>query len=184
MFSKLRREIHAINHEYRVTSTFSHPITYLYDFDIEDAFSSTYSRDYIPASPNYFLASPRNTSLDPSEDLSKYLLASPVVLPFHDDPYMNVMKAYNATSNESPILLPRAPIAPLTIFLYLQSRTQIAGLQREQMGHNDEIVLARIRISTLEMIIEDIQARHRSDMKSLLDKIHALKNHKGGPPDY
>nr|GEV38913.1 hypothetical protein [Tanacetum cinerariifolium] len=37
-----------------------------------------------------------------------------------------------------------------------KARTQIAGLQKEQMGHNDEIVLARVRISTLEMIIEDI----------------------------
>ncbi|GJZ04417.1 hypothetical protein Tco_0537692 [Tanacetum coccineum] len=30
------------------------------------------------------------------------------------------------------------------------------------MGHNDEIVLARVRISTLEMIIEDIQVIHVS----------------------
>nr|GFA59238.1 hypothetical protein [Tanacetum cinerariifolium] len=37
------------------------------------------------------------------------------------------------------------------------ARAYIAGLQREQMGHDDEIVLARVKISTLEMIIEDIQ---------------------------
>ncbi|GJV75142.1 hypothetical protein Tco_1506726 [Tanacetum coccineum] len=49
---------------------------------------------------------------------------------------------------------------------------------------NGRIVLARVRTSTLEILIEDIQIRHRSDMKSLLDKIHELKNHKGGPPDY
>ncbi|GJU75504.1 hypothetical protein Tco_1272574 [Tanacetum coccineum] len=64
---------------------------------------------------------------------------------------------------------------------------KIEGLgngQREQIRHDDEIVLARVRISTLEMIIEDIQVRHRSDMKSLLDKIRELKSHKGGPPDY
>ncbi|GJU37534.1 hypothetical protein Tco_1185888 [Tanacetum coccineum] len=60
---------------------------------------------------------------------------------------------------------------------------KIEGLERA-IRHDDEIVLARVRISTLEMIIEDIQVRHRSDMKSLLDKIHKLKNHKGGPPDY
>ncbi|GKB49503.1 hypothetical protein Tco_0900256, partial [Tanacetum coccineum] len=54
-----------------------------------------------------------------------------------------------------------------------EARTQIAGFQREQ-----------IRTSTLEILIEDIQIHHRSDMKSLLDKIHELKNHKGGPPDY
>ncbi|GKF63089.1 hypothetical protein Tco_0183143, partial [Tanacetum coccineum] len=38
--------------------------------------------------------------------------------------------------------------------------------------------------STLEILIEDIQIRHRSDMKSLLTKIQELKNHKGGPSDY
>ncbi|GKD80449.1 hypothetical protein Tco_1347288, partial [Tanacetum coccineum] len=64
---------------------------------------------------------------------------------------------------------------------------KIEGLgngRREQIRHDDEIVLARIRISTLEMLIEDIQIRHRSDMKSLLDMIYELKNPKGGPPDY
>ncbi|GJR27133.1 hypothetical protein Tco_1103365 [Tanacetum coccineum] len=81
----------------------------------EDAFSSTHSLDYIPASPDYFPASPRNTSPDPSDDLFKYLLASLAILPFHDDPYMKVMQAYNDTSNESPIPLPQAPIAPPTV---------------------------------------------------------------------
>ncbi|GKD17851.1 zf-CCHC domain-containing protein, partial [Tanacetum coccineum] len=49
-----------------------------------------------------------------------------------------------------------------------EARTQIARFQRKQMGHDDEIVLAHVRISTLEMLIEDIQVYHRSDMKSLL----------------
>ncbi|GJS56413.1 hypothetical protein Tco_0629775 [Tanacetum coccineum] len=65
-----------------------------------------------------------------------------------------------------------------------ETRTQISGFQREQIRHDDEIVLARVRISTLEMIIEDIQVRHRSDMKSFLDTIHEFKNYNGGPPDY
>ncbi|GJW04151.1 hypothetical protein Tco_1563007 [Tanacetum coccineum] len=56
--------------------------------------------------------------------------------------------------------------------------------RKEKIRHDDEIVLARVRTSTLEILIEDIQVRHRSDMKSLLDKIRELKNHKGGPPDY
>ncbi|GJT94259.1 hypothetical protein Tco_1083104 [Tanacetum coccineum] len=38
-----------------------------------------------------------------------------------------------------------------------EARTQISGFQREQIRHDDEIVLARVSISTLEMIIEDIQ---------------------------
>nr|GEU81493.1 hypothetical protein [Tanacetum cinerariifolium] len=270
-------------------SASTHPITILFDSNIEDAFSSTNTPDYTPASPDYFPASPRNTFSDLSKDLSKYLLASLAISPFHDDPYMKAMQAYNATSNESlispqapiapPTILPSSPVLPLspmfdpqdfflpedilppqkrsrflsssstdssappqvfetgesshkisleshdeqieTILNHLdelplerieqveekieslgngrviiqrdfdsletelqKARTQIAGLQREQMGHNDEIVLARIRISTLEMIIEDIQVRHRADMKSLLDKVCELKNHKEGPSGY
>ncbi|GJT06665.1 hypothetical protein Tco_0841127, partial [Tanacetum coccineum] len=251
-------------------------------------FSSTNTPDYTPASPDYSPASPGNTSPDPSDDLSKYLLASLAISPFHDDPYMKVMQAYNATSNESPIPLPQAPTVPPTVLppslvlplssmfdsrdFFLpkeilppkkrarsrsssstsalpqvfeigesshkthlerheeqietilnhldklpleriehmedkikglgngqviiqrdfdqlktelqEARTQIAGFQREQIRHDDEIVLARVRVSTLEILIKDIQVRHRSDMKSLLDKIRELKNHKGGPPDY
>ncbi|GJY54664.1 hypothetical protein Tco_0446328 [Tanacetum coccineum] len=251
-------------------STSSHPIIVLSDFDVEDAFSFTNTPDYIPASPDYFPASPGNTSSDPSKDLSKDLLDSLAISPFHDDPYMKVMQVYNATNNESLIPLPRSPIAPPTVlppslvlplspmfdpqYLFLpeeilppqkrtrflsscfdfstlpqiktilnhidelplerieqveenikglvdgrviiqqdfdqletelqEARTQIAGFQIEQIRHDDEIFLARVRISTLEMLVEDIQVCHRSYMKSLLDKIHELKNHKGGPPDY
>nr|GEZ75877.1 hypothetical protein [Tanacetum cinerariifolium] len=225
-------------------STSTHPIIIPSDFDIKDDFSST-------TTPNYTPASPGNTFSDPLEDLSKDLWASLAISPFHNDPYMKVMQAYNAIGNESPIPLPQAPIGPPTVLppsLVLplspiesshktslerheehiktilnhlnklplerienmedkieglgngrviiqrdfdqletelqEARTQISGFQREQMGHDDEIVLARIRISTLEMIIKDIQVRHRSDMKNHLDKIRKLKNHKGGPPDY
>ncbi|GJW97574.1 hypothetical protein Tco_0179382 [Tanacetum coccineum] len=219
-------------------SSFTHPIIIPSDYDVEDAFSSTHSPDYIPASPDYFPASLGNTSPDPLDDLSKYLLASLSFSPFHDDPYMKVMQAYDATNNESPIPLPRALIAPLTIgenyhgaldmsyarhkeqietilnhldelpferiehmedkievignsrviiqqdFEKLETelheaRAQIAGFQRKQMGHDDEVVLASVRTSTLEILIEDIKIHHRLDMKNLLDKIHKIK---GGPP--
>ncbi|GJW20318.1 hypothetical protein Tco_0030940 [Tanacetum coccineum] len=96
-------------------STSTHPIIVLSDSDIEDAFSSTHTPDYTLASPDYFPASSGNTSPDPSDDLSKYLLASPAISPFHDDQYMKVMQAYNVTSNESPILPIQAPIAPPTV---------------------------------------------------------------------
>ncbi|GKB62404.1 hypothetical protein Tco_0918590 [Tanacetum coccineum] len=224
-------------------SSSTHPIIILYDSNVEDAFSSTNTPDYIPASLDYSPASSGNTSSDPSEDSSKDRSTSLTISPFHDDPYIKVMQAYNATNNESPLPLPRAPIAPPTIlppslvsnvthlerheeqietilnhldelpleriehvedkieglgngqviiqqdFDQLETElqealTQIARFQKKQMGHDDEIVLARVRISTLEMIIEDIQVRHRSDINSLLDMVHELKNHKGGPPDY
>ncbi|GJW33608.1 hypothetical protein Tco_0053640 [Tanacetum coccineum] len=63
----------------------------------------------------YFPASPGNTPSDSSDDLTKYLLASLAISPFHDDPYMKVMQAYDATNNESPIPLLQAPITPLII---------------------------------------------------------------------
>nr|GEU44923.1 putative reverse transcriptase domain-containing protein [Tanacetum cinerariifolium] len=68
-------------------SSSNYPIIVPSDSDIEDAFSSTNTPDYTLASPDYFLASSRNTSPDPSEDLS---------------------------NNESPIP-PQAPIAPPTV---------------------------------------------------------------------
>ncbi|GJR03340.1 hypothetical protein Tco_0526324 [Tanacetum coccineum] len=245
-------------------STSTRPIIVLSNSNVEDAFSSTNTPDYTLASPNYFPASPRNTFSDPLEDLCKDLLALLAISPFHDDPYMKVMQAYNATNNESPIPLSRAPIAPPTILpsrkrahsrsssstsalpqvfeigesshkthlerheeqietilnhldklplerikhmkdkieglgngrviiqrdfdqletKLQEARTQIYGFQREQIRHDDEIVLAHVRTSTLEILIEDIQIRHQSDMKSLLNKIRELKNHKGGLPDY
>ncbi|GJY14703.1 hypothetical protein Tco_0385125 [Tanacetum coccineum] len=76
-------------------------------FDIEDAFSSNFP-DYTPTSPDYFPVLPGNISPDPSDNLSKYLLASLAISTFHDNPYM---QAYNAAANEQPIP-PQAPIDP------------------------------------------------------------------------
>ncbi|GJZ68663.1 hypothetical protein Tco_0631903 [Tanacetum coccineum] len=198
------------------TSNYIYPIIIPSNFDVEDAFSSTNTPDYTLASPDYSPASSGNTSPNPLDNLSKYLLASLAISPFHDDPYMKVMQAYNATSNESPIPLPQAPITapaslpPSLVLPHIEdkvkglgngrviiqqdfdqletelqeARTQISGFQREQIRCDDEIVLAHVRTSTLEILIEDIQIRHRSDMKSLLNKIQELKNHKGGPSDY
>ncbi|GJU34826.1 hypothetical protein Tco_1183180 [Tanacetum coccineum] len=57
----------------------------------------------------------KNTSSDPLEDLTKDLLASLAISPFHDDPYMKVVQAYNATNDESLIPLSQALIAPPTV---------------------------------------------------------------------
>nr|GEX30056.1 reverse transcriptase domain-containing protein [Tanacetum cinerariifolium] len=82
-------------------------------FKIKDALSSNFL-DYVPASPNYFLASPRNTSPDTANDFTKYLLAKLVFSPLHDDLYMEVMQAYYAT-NELPIPPLQSPIASPTV---------------------------------------------------------------------
>ncbi|GJY76804.1 hypothetical protein Tco_0481920 [Tanacetum coccineum] len=46
-----------------------------------------------------------------------------------------------------------------------EARTQISGFQREKIRHDDEIALARFRVSTLELIIEDIQNDHKMPPK-------------------
>ncbi|GJY66389.1 hypothetical protein Tco_0468627 [Tanacetum coccineum] len=62
-----------------------------------------------------FPATTGNTSSFTSNDLTKYLLATLVFSPLHDDPYMEIMQAYDATDNELPILPLQAPIAPPTV---------------------------------------------------------------------
>nr|GEW30045.1 reverse transcriptase domain-containing protein [Tanacetum cinerariifolium] len=178
----------------KVMSTSTHPIIIQYNSDVEVVFSSTNTPDYTPASPDYSPASSGNTtsdsetesdhSEDPFEDHSAPLAISP----FYDDPYMKVMQAYNATSNESPIPPPQAPIASPTIlppslvlpqsplfdtqdFFFLE---EILPPQKRSRFLSSSSIdsSAHLRISTLEMIIEDIQIRHRSNMKSIVDMIN------------
>ncbi|GKE79976.1 hypothetical protein Tco_1549976 [Tanacetum coccineum] len=64
------------------------------------------------------------------------------------------------------------------------SHTQIAKLQRNQLGNNSKISLARFKIANLEQTIEDIQVRHQADKESLLNAIYEHKNNNEGPSDY
>nr|GFA18666.1 reverse transcriptase domain-containing protein [Tanacetum cinerariifolium] len=132
-------------------STSTHHIIVPSYSDIEDAFSSTNTPDYTPASPDYFPALPGNTSSDPSEDLSKYLLASLAISPFYDYQYIKFMQAYNATSNES-LIPPQAPIDPPTVLpLFLVFKTgessHVTHLERHEeqidaiLNHLDELPL-------------------------------------------
>ncbi|GJZ62424.1 hypothetical protein Tco_0618561 [Tanacetum coccineum] len=65
-----------------------------------------------------------------------------------------------------------------------ESHTQIAKLQRKQMGNSSKIALAHFKIANIEHIIEDIQARHQADKESLLNAIYELINSQEGPSDY
>nr|GEW00559.1 hypothetical protein [Tanacetum cinerariifolium] len=85
----------------------NHPIIVPSNFNIEDAFSSTNS-------PNYLLVFPtiRNNSLN---DLTKYLLDILIFSPLHDDLYMEAKQAYNAISPPQviialPAILPPSPV--------------------------------------------------------------------------
>ncbi|GJY54223.1 hypothetical protein Tco_0445887 [Tanacetum coccineum] len=141
----------------------TYPIIVPSDSDIEDTFSSTNSPNYTPASPDYFPASPGNISLDPSKDLTKYLLASLAISHFHDDPYMKVMQAYNATNNELPIPSPQAPIAslialPSSLVFEIGESSHKTSMERHEeqietiLNHLDELLLERI-----EQVEENIE---------------------------
>ncbi|GKC06792.1 hypothetical protein Tco_0998402 [Tanacetum coccineum] len=174
-------------------STSTHPIIVPSDYDVEDAFSSTHSPDYIPASPNYFPASPGNTSPDPSDDLSKHLLASLAISPFHDDPYMKVMQAYNATNNESPIPLPQAPIAPPTKqarFLSSSSTNPSAPPQVFEIEENyhgaPDTSYARHE-EQIETILNHLDELPLERFEHMEDKIEGLETYKvfiGDYPEY
>ncbi|GJX36740.1 hypothetical protein Tco_0248297 [Tanacetum coccineum] len=206
--------------------------------NIEDAFSSNFP-NYIPAFPDYILASPGKTySSSSNNSFGLVPIASPTLSLFHDDPYMKVMHAYYAKESPIPpptIVPPSSMLSPISrktslerhkeqieeILNHLdelsldriehikdkieglgngrviiqqdfdnleaelqESRTQIAKLQRKQMGNNSKIALARFRIANLEQIIEEIQVRHQADKESLLNAIYELKNSQEGPSDY
>ncbi|GJY71433.1 hypothetical protein Tco_0475136 [Tanacetum coccineum] len=46
-------------------------------------------------------------------------------------------------------------------------RTQIIKLQKKKLGQKDKIAFAHYRISNLELIIKEIQARHQTDQEDL-----------------
>ncbi|GJV13402.1 reverse transcriptase domain-containing protein [Tanacetum coccineum] len=95
--------------------------------DIEDAFSFNFP-DYIPASPDYSLASPGKTySSSSNNSFGLVPIASPTLSLFHDDPYMKVMHAYYA--KESPISPPT--IMPPSLMLSLMFNPQEFFLPEE-----------------------------------------------------
>nr|GEU78983.1 hypothetical protein [Tanacetum cinerariifolium] len=90
----------------RVMSSSNYPFIVSFDSDIKDAFSSTSSSNYTPASPDYIPASPRNTSPDSSDNsFGLILIASPTLLLFHDDPYMKALRSTStASASEAPVM--------------------------------------------------------------------------------
>ncbi|GJX47882.1 hypothetical protein Tco_0273072 [Tanacetum coccineum] len=195
------------------TPDYIYPIIVPSYFDVKDAFSSANTPDYIPASLDYFPASPGNTSSDFNGSPippPQAPIVPPTVLPPSSIGETSHKTQLERHEEQIETILNHLDELPLERIEHMEdkieglgngrviiqrdfdqletelqkARTQIVGFQKEQIKHDDEIVLTRVRISTLEMIIEDIQLRHQTNMKSLLDKIRKLKNHKGGPPDY
>nr|GEX70255.1 hypothetical protein [Tanacetum cinerariifolium] len=80
--------------------------------NIEDAFSSNFL-DFIPASPDYVSTSPEKTYSSSSNSFGIVPIASPSLLLFHNDPYINVLQAYYA--KESPIPPPNLITPPVIL---------------------------------------------------------------------
>ncbi|GJZ63783.1 hypothetical protein Tco_0620204 [Tanacetum coccineum] len=180
-------------------STSTHPIIVPFDYDIKEAFSSTHTPDYTLASLDYFPASPGNTSPNPSMIYlnSRHLRNEPVS--YHVPPLILLLRLvfkigenYHGALDTSYVrheehiktILNHLDELPLERIEHMEAKIEGICNGRVIIQYDDEIVLAHVRTSTLETLIEDIQVRHQSDMKNLLNKIHKLKNHKGGPPDY
>ncbi|GJR26293.1 putative ribonuclease H-like domain-containing protein [Tanacetum coccineum] len=135
-------------------SSSTHLIIILSDSNIEDAFSSTTTPDYTPASPDYFPASSGNTSSDSSEDLSKDLLTSLTISPFYDDPYMKVMQTYNDTMlPPSPLFDPRDLFLPEEI---LPPQKQVRFLSSSSTDSSAPPQLPLERIEHMEEKIEGL----------------------------
>nr|GEV83594.1 putative reverse transcriptase domain-containing protein [Tanacetum cinerariifolium] len=150
-------------------SSSTHPII-LYDSDVEDAFFWRNNPNYVLASSNYSPASPGNTflilqriylriretshktPLERHEEQIKSILNHLDELPLER---IEEMEDKIRDLSNGRVIIQR-DFNRLETELE-EARTQIAGLQKKQMGHDDEVVLARVRISTMEMIIEDIQ---------------------------
>ncbi|GKA72316.1 hypothetical protein Tco_0778532, partial [Tanacetum coccineum] len=92
-------------------SSSTHHITIPSDYELEVAFSSIHILNYFPAIPG-------NTSPDFSDDLTKYLLASLTISPFHNDSYTKVIQAYDAIPPPQAIIALPA-ILPLSLVLSL-----------------------------------------------------------------
>ncbi|GKE73447.1 hypothetical protein Tco_1535488 [Tanacetum coccineum] len=138
--------------------------------DIEDGFSSNFP-DYIPASPDYFLASPGNTSSESSNNSFGLVpIASPTLSLFHDDPYMKVMQAYYA--KESPILPPTI-VPPSRMFNPQEFFLPEELLPPKKRGHNR----SSSSTSTLPQEFEMGESSHKTSLERHEEQIEEILNH-------
>ncbi|GJV09354.1 reverse transcriptase domain-containing protein [Tanacetum coccineum] len=139
-------------------STSTHPIIIL--SDSEDAFSSTNTLDYTPASLDYSSASLGNTSFDLLEDLSKDLSASLTISPFHDDPYMKVMQ-----------ILPPQKRAR---FLSSSSTDSSAPPQVFETGESSHVTHLERHEEQIDAILNHLDELPLEHIKQMEDKIKGL----------
>nr|GEV38345.1 hypothetical protein [Tanacetum cinerariifolium] len=150
----------------------TYPIIIPSGLDVEDDFSSTNTSDYTSASPNYFSASPRNTSSSYENGLI------PLAISYsHDDSYMHAIQACDTNNNE-PLIPPQAsteimPPCKRAYFLSLSSTDLSAQPQAFKIGENYHGALDT-SYTRHEEQIEDI-LNHLNELS--LDHIEEMKGH-------
>nr|GEV00810.1 reverse transcriptase domain-containing protein [Tanacetum cinerariifolium] len=157
-----------------IMSSFTHPII-LYNSYVENAFSSTNIPNYTSASPNYYPASPGNTFSDPSENLTQNLLAALAISPFHDDPYMKLMQAYNV---ELPIQAPIAP--PPSPMLSPQFDTRYFFLPKEILPPRKRarfLSHSSADLAAPPHIFETRESSHKTPLERHEEQIETILNH-------
>ncbi|GJS41046.1 hypothetical protein Tco_0566089 [Tanacetum coccineum] len=157
-------------------------------FEIEVAFSSNFP-DFIPASPNYVLASPGKTYSSSSNSFGVVSIALPTLLLFHDDPYMKVLQAFY--SKESPI--PPPTIVPLSLMFNPQefflpegllspkkhnrSSSSTSALPQEfEMGESSRKTSLERHEEQIKEILNHLDELSLDRIEHIEDKIEGLEN--------
>nr|GEU51331.1 putative reverse transcriptase domain-containing protein [Tanacetum cinerariifolium] len=137
--------------------------------NIEDAFSSNFP-DYLPASPDYVPASSRKTYSSSSNSFGVVPIASPSLLLFHDDPYMEVLQAFYTK---------KSPIPPLIITpLSLMPNPQEFFLPKEfsspkKQGHDQ----SSSSTSNLPKAFEIGESSRKTSLERHKEQIKGILNH-------
>ncbi|GJR22977.1 hypothetical protein Tco_0971504 [Tanacetum coccineum] len=144
--------------------------------DIKDVFSSMNILNYTSVSSDYFLASSGSISFNSLENSN---IIPSVISPFYNNPFYTPTppQIFEIGKSSIKIHLKHHEEQIEDILNYLDDRmiirrndnelkaelkrirTHVTKLQKKQLGQRDKIAFANFRISNLELIIEEIQAR-------------------------
>nr|GEU53394.1 hypothetical protein [Tanacetum cinerariifolium] len=136
--------------------------------NIEDAFSSNFP-DYLLASPDYVPTSPRKTYSISSNSFGLVPIASPSLLLFHDDPYMQVLQAFYTQKSpiSPPIITPPSSMPNPQKFFLLEEFSS-----PKKQGHDK----SSFSMSTLPQAFEIEESSRKTSLERHEEKIEGILN--------
>nr|GEV65505.1 reverse transcriptase domain-containing protein [Tanacetum cinerariifolium] len=134
----------------------TYPIIIPPGLDVEDTFSSTNTLDYTLASPDYFPASPGNTSSSSENGLIPLAISSS-----HYDSYMHAIQAYDANNNE-PLIPPHASTVPPTVLPSSPILSLSPMFDPQYFFLHEEIMPPRKRAQFLSLSSTDLSAQSQA----------------------